>query len=164
MPDIKSAEKAKQIRAFFHQHGRIYIVVDATADDVDVPPQYRGDPALRLVLNVRMPQPIYIRDDALESDFRFGGVPYPCRIPMPRIWAMYVPGRERETGVIWEEDIPEVVRAAAEAAYSAAQKVTTDKPSSKPSQGPKLSVVEGGGASKDDDTKPPTKPTLKVLK
>ncbi len=118
--DFSDAAKAKQIREFFQRHGRIYIVVDATGDDVEVPERFRGDPALRLVLNVRMPQPIYIRTDAIESEFSFGGVPYPCRIPMRRIWAMYVPGREQETGVVWERDVPEIIRAVAQAARASA--------------------------------------------
>ncbi len=121
MPErFSDAAKAKQIRAFFQRHGRIYIVVDATGDDVDVPERFRGDPALRLVLNVRMPQPIHIRSDAVESELSFGGVPYPCRIPMRRIWAMYVPGREQETGVVWEQDVPEIIRAVAQAARASA--------------------------------------------
>jgi len=109
------AAKAKALREYFSKHGRIYIVVDATGDDVRVPEQFRGDPALRLVLNVRMPQPIYIRDDALESDFSFGGVVFPCHVPMARIWAAYLPEGDLDQGLVWEDDVPEVIRAVVEA-------------------------------------------------
>ena len=67
------AAKAKQLREYFAEHSRIYIVVDATSDDVDLPDSLKGDPALRLILNSRMPQMIHIREDALESNFSFSG-------------------------------------------------------------------------------------------
>lgn len=108
--DISDKAKAQQLRAFFNRYGRIYIVVDATREDVQVPEHLKGDPALRLVLNVRMPQPIYIHDDALESDFSYSGRVFPTRIPMRSIWAAYVPNQELEDGILWEKDMPEGVR------------------------------------------------------
>jgi len=108
--NIADAAKARQLREFFQKHGRIYIVVDATSDEVDIPGFLRGDPALRLVLNVRMPQPIHIRDDMLESDFSFSGQVYTCRIPMQSIWAAYLPEGDMDHGIVWEEDVPETIR------------------------------------------------------
>ena len=113
-----NAAKAKKLNAFFQQHGRIYVVVDATSDEVIVPNFLKGDPALRLVLNMRMPQPIHIRDDALESDFSFSGQVYTCRIPMDRIWAAYLPEGDMESGIVWEEDVPETIRAVVNAVRS----------------------------------------------
>ncbi len=111
-----NAAKAKQLRDFFQQHGRIYIVVDATHDDVNVPDFLKGDPALRLVLNHRMPQPIYIRDDALTSDFSFSGQTHACYIPMAYIWAAYQPEGDMEQGLIWEDCVPETIRVVVNAA------------------------------------------------
>ena len=85
------AAKAKELRDYFNRYGRIYIVVDATGDDVVLPDNLKGDPALRLVLSLRMPQQIHIRDDRLDSDFSFSGQIYACRIPMHTIWAAYQP-------------------------------------------------------------------------
>ncbi|NOR72493.1 MAG: hypothetical protein GQ467_01285 [Mariprofundaceae bacterium] len=113
-----NAAKAKKLKEFFQQHGRIYIVVDATSDEVVVPGFLKGDPALRLVLNMRMPQVIHIREDALESDFSFSGQSYTCRIPMSRIWAAYLPEGDMEQGIIWEEDVPETIRAVVSAVRS----------------------------------------------
>lgn len=112
------AAKAKQLREFFSKHGRIYIVVDASSDDVDVPEEFRGDPALRLVLNQRMPQPIYIREDAVSSDFSFSGRVYPCRIPMHAIWAAYLPEGALEQGIVWDADVPEMIRTMVQAVRS----------------------------------------------
>jgi len=109
--DFSSKAKAKQLRDFFSDNGRIYIVVDATADAVDVPEFLKGDPALRLVLNTRMPQPIYIRDDAVASVFSFSGQSHDCHIPLQHIWAAYHPDRDLESGLVWEDAVPEMIRA-----------------------------------------------------
>jgi stringent starvation protein B len=119
-----NAAKAKKLNDFFQKHARIYVVVDATSDEVVVPNFLKGDPALRLVLNMRMPQPIYIREDALESDFSFSGQVYTCRIPMDRIWAAYLPEGDMEHGIVWEEDVPETIRAVVNAVRS----LQDDKP------------------------------------
>lgn len=113
-----NAAKAKKLNEFFQKHGRIYVVVDATSDEVIVPSFLKGDPALRLVLNMRMPQPIHIREDALESDFSFSGQVYTCRIPMDRIWAAYLPEEDMEHGIVWEENVPETIRAVVNAVRS----------------------------------------------
>jgi stringent starvation protein B len=65
-----------------------------------------------------MPQPIYIRDDALVSDFSFSGQVHTCRVPMDRIWAAYLPEGDMEHGIVWEEDVPETIRAVVSAVRS----------------------------------------------
>lgn len=121
-----NAAKAKKLNAFFQKHARIYIVVDATGEDVIVPNFLKGDPALRLVLNMRMPQPIHIRDDALESDFSFSGQVYTCWIPMDRIWAAYLPEGDMEHGIVWEEDVPETIRAVVNAVRNLKEEAPDD--------------------------------------
>ncbi|MBL4760601.1 MAG: hypothetical protein JKY80_07105 [Mariprofundaceae bacterium] len=123
-----NAAKAKQLREFFQQHGRIYIVVDATRDDVVVPDFLKGDPALRLVLNSRMPQPIYIRDDALTSDFSFSGQSHTCHIPLAYIWAAYQPDSDLEQGLVWEDCVPESIRVVVNAARGLQDTSTSDEP------------------------------------
>ncbi len=118
---FSDAAKARQLRDYFARHGRVYIVVNASADDVRIPPHLRGDPALRLILNQRMPQPIHIRDDALVSDFSFGGTVYSCHIPMHTIWAVYPAAGELEQGIVWEQDVPEMIRALTQAARDLAE-------------------------------------------
>ena len=116
--EFAGAAKARELREYFSRHGRIYIVVNATLDDVRIPEHLHGDPALRLVLNVRMPQQILIHDEALESDFVFSGAPYHCVIPMHAIWAAYVPEHQLENGMLWEDDVPETIRAVVKAVRS----------------------------------------------
>jgi len=116
--EFAGAAKARELREYFSRHGRIYIVVNTTGDEVLVPDHLRGDPALRLVLNVRMPQHIKITDDCLESDFTFSGVPFHCVIPMQAIWAAYMPEQQLENGMLWEGDVPETIRAVVSAVRS----------------------------------------------
>ena len=148
---FSDAAKAKALREYFARHGRIYIVVDATSDDVLVPESLKGDPALRLVLNSRMPQPIIIRDDRLESEFSFSGKGFACRIPMHTIWAAYLPDAGLEQGIIWDEDVPELIRAIVKAVRgnlpergegSAGSPETDEKePGARPGS---ISVIDGG--------------------
>ncbi len=115
---FSDAAKAKKLRDYFNRHGRIYIVVDATQDDVLVPESLSGDPALRLVLNMRMPQMIHIHDDRLDSDFSFSGQIFSCQIPMHTIWAAYLPEGELEQGIIWDDSVPEMIKAIVQAVRS----------------------------------------------
>ncbi len=116
--EFSGVAKARQLREYFARHGRIYIVVNATDDDVIVPEYLHNDSALRLVLNVRMPQIIIIRDGTLESEFSFSGNLFRCCIPMHAIWAAYVPEQKIEDGILWEEDIPDTIRTVVKAVGS----------------------------------------------
>ena len=131
------AAKARKLHGFFQKHGRIFIVVDATAEAVRVPEYLKGDPALRLVLSVRMPQAIVFNDDALESDLSFSGKIFSCRIPMRCIWAAYVPEQGLDTGILWEADMPDSVRAVVSAArklHEAASRDSDDSPDARPAK------------------------------
>ncbi len=151
-----NAAKAKKLNQFFQKHGRIYIVVDATSDEVIVPNFLKGDPALRLVLNMRMPQPIHIREDALESDFSFSGQVYTCRIPMNRIWAAYLPEGDMEQGIVWEEDVPETIRAVVNAVRSLQNDSATDDEGVEEEVGeqPVVQIEESNEVTTVEDDKP----------
>jgi stringent starvation protein B len=108
--NFTDALKAKQLRNFFYEHKRIFILVDAAAEDVLLPDHLKHDHALPLVLNARMPQPIHIGDSSLESNFSFSGVSHHCVIPMKRIWAAYLPEQDLSSGILWEADMPSSVK------------------------------------------------------
>ena len=176
------AAKAKQLREYFNRHGRVYIVVDATREDVLVPDHLRGDPALRLVLNVRMPQIIRIHDDAVVSDFSFSGQIFSCCIPMHTIWASYLPEGELEQGIIWDDSVPEMIKAIVAGARSAmsdeqatgeeqgtvvdqakAAPVSIAAVDSAPSGSAGMTVIEGG-AKKEPAEKTRKTSHLRVVK
>lgn len=147
------AAKAKQIRELFSRFGRIYIVVDTTAGDVDVPDFLQGDPALRLILNVRMPQPIHIRDHEITSDFSFSGNVHPCRIPMSRIWSAVPADSDMQHGLTWDDDIPETIRVVMQAAFrlseadQLAEEDMTDAAEFESHSRPQLTAIPGNTAS-----------------
>jgi len=167
---FSDAAKAKQLRDYFNRHGRIYIVVDATQGDVSVPDHLRGDPALRLVLNVRMPQMIHIGDDRLDSDFSFSGQVFCCQIPMHTIWAAYLPEGDLEQGIIWDDSVPEMIKTVVQAVRSnvadeASQSETsqakapldsehneqTNPPARNASTHASITVINGGGSKSKSD-------------
>ncbi|MDQ6957505.1 MAG: ClpXP protease specificity-enhancing factor SspB [Mariprofundaceae bacterium] len=144
--EFAGAAKAKQLREYFTRHGRIYIVVNATDDDVIVPEHLHGDPALRLVLNVRMPQAIIIKDGVLESKLSFSGNLFHCSIPMQAIWAAYMPEQQIENGILWEDDIPETIRAVVKAVRGMREENNKDEPENNPDTKPlKPEAKEGQG-------------------
>jgi stringent starvation protein B len=176
---FSDASKAKALREYFSRHGRIYIVVDATSDDVLLPENLKGDPALRLVLNSRMPQPILIHDNRLDSDFSFSGQTYSCQIPMHAIWAAYLPDGALEQGIIWDDDVPELIKAIVQAVRSNMPdnnetKNTEQEGSNKmPSAGNKqdstaaanVSVIDGGTTAGKKANRPGRKTShLRVVK
>jgi len=177
---FSDAAKAKQLRKYFNRHSRIYIVVDATHDEVIVPESLHGDPALRLVLNVRMPQMIKIGDDRLDSDFSFSGQIFSCQIPMHTIWATYLPEGELEQGIIWDDSVPEMVQAIVQSVRSnmsdegvqtlkhKKQATETDNETDgerKIAAASTISVIEGGGGShKTDGAKTRKTSHLRVVK
>jgi len=130
--EFAGAAKAKQLREYFARHGRIYIVVNATDDDVVVPEHLHGDPALRLILNVRMPQAIIIKDDVLESELSFSGNLFHCSIPMQAIWAAYMPEQQIENGILWEDDVPETIRAVVKAVRGMREENSKNEPGNNP--------------------------------
>ncbi len=110
MTTMDDARKAREIRDYFDRYGKIHLIVDATRDDVTVPPHLKGDPALCLLLNVRMPQRIDIGKDGVASCLSFSGQPFSCHVPMAAIWAVYQPQGSLEEGLVWPEAIPSEVQ------------------------------------------------------
>ncbi|MBL4775587.1 MAG: hypothetical protein JKY87_05990 [Mariprofundus sp.] len=158
---FSDAAKAKKLRDYFQRHGRIYIVVDATQDDVLVPESLSGDPALRLVLNIRMPQTIHINDDRIDSVFSFSGQTFACQIPMHTIWAAYLPDGELEQGIIWDDSVPEMIKAIVQAVRSnmsdeGVQQMQDKRDEHQASaEHGGITVIEGG--AKNKTTEKPTK-------
>lgn len=142
--EFAGAAKAKQLREYFARHSRIYIVVNATDDDVVVPEHLHGDPALRLVLNVRMPQAIIIKDDVLETKLSFSGNLFHCSIPMQAIWATYMPEQQIESGILWEDDVPETIRAVVKAVRGMREENSKNEPENSPDTEALKPEVKGG--------------------
>ncbi|MDX8376720.1 MAG: ClpXP protease specificity-enhancing factor SspB [Mariprofundales bacterium] len=112
MMDFEHKRKAKQLHDYFMQQGRIFIVVDATQDNVELPQHCLEDPSLRLILNTRMPHRIIIDDKGVHTTLSFGGIAHTCFIPLDSIWAAYFSADEDmfDKGLVWEESMPALMR------------------------------------------------------
>ncbi len=108
--DFSRAAKARSLNDFFDAQGRIYIVVDATREDVTLPDHIKGEVSLHLVLNSKMPQIIEVKAKGVRSRFSFGGISSDCIIPMDAIWAAFVPGGRMDNGLFWQDAMPALVR------------------------------------------------------
>jgi len=168
---FSDAAKAKQLRQYFNRYGRIFIVVDATGDDVVLPDSLKGDPSLRLVLNMRMPQQIHIRDDYLDSDFSFSGRIFSCRIPMHAIWAAYQPEGDLEQGLIWDDSVPEIIKSMVHTVRSNLPDDRSGKQTGAPpaevdsrTTATPMTVIDGGANADTDEPRTGKASHLRVVK
>ncbi|MBF0286094.1 MAG: hypothetical protein HQL51_16720 [Magnetococcales bacterium] len=100
--------KDEVIRLLLEHEGRVMLCLDATRPGVSVPRRFAKDPGLRLILNSRMPQPIEIGADSVESELRFGGIPHYCVIPFDALWGVFNP--DTGHGMFWADSMPPAVR------------------------------------------------------
>lgn len=92
------------------ERGAVLVHVDARRDDVVVPTRFKGDPRLILRFGYRLTPAIVdlvIDDAGIGGTLTFGGMPFFCRLPWTGVYAVVVEGEQR--GMVWPEDIPEVV-------------------------------------------------------
>lgn len=78
-----------------------HIVVDAAVDGVQVPSQYVRDGKLVLNIADSATQGLSLGNDAVEFSARFGGVPFPIRIPLRAVLGIYA--RESGEGMIFTD-------------------------------------------------------------
>ncbi|MBF0425300.1 MAG: hypothetical protein HQL66_05735 [Magnetococcales bacterium] len=154
--------KGEVIRTLLEREGRVMLCVDATCKGVEVPRRFASDTELRLILNVKMPQPIEIGPRTVESELRFGGIPHYCIIPYEALWGAFNP--DSGQGMLWPEAMPEMVRKGYLAAQGAidggrgsgvANPLGHIKPVSGlagkgSGEGPRLAVIEGGAPAQSE--------------
>lgn len=71
-----------------------YVVVDAEADKVQVPTQYIQDGRIVLNISPTAIRDLFISNESLSFNARFGGTPYEIYAPMHAVVAIYA----KETG------------------------------------------------------------------
>jgi len=82
-----------------------YLLVAADSSRVQVPVEYVSDG--KIVLNV---SPLAVRDldlgiDEVTFSGRFGGRPFPIRVPLPSVLAIYA--KETGEGMVFEPEYPQ---------------------------------------------------------
>lgn len=78
-----------------------HIVVDASQEGVQVPAQYVRDGKLVLNIGASATQGLSLGNDAVEFSARFGGVPFPIRVPLRAVLGIYA--RESGEGMIFTD-------------------------------------------------------------
>ncbi len=137
-----------------------YVVVDAAAAGVRVPPQVVRDGRVVLNLAPRAVAQLEIGNEAITCMARFGGLSQPLVIPIVAVQAIYA--RENGQGMLLAADAPGAVAGPGPGAPSAPapppalQAVPTSQDESAP--------TEGGNDDEPDKPRPKGKPSLHVVK
>lgn len=85
---------------------KVMLVIDATRDDVQVPPQFKNNPELRLDFSLRFGISDFVYDrQSVRCTLSFGGKGFYCVIPWPAILMMYA--HETRAVVFFDDEILE---------------------------------------------------------
>jgi stringent starvation protein B len=78
-----------------------HIVVDASHEGVQVPSQYVTEGKVVLNIGLGATQGLSLGNEVIEFSARFGGVPFPIRIPLRAVLGIYA--RESGEGMIFTD-------------------------------------------------------------
>lgn len=79
-----------------------YILVNAFADDVEVPQEHVKDGQIILNISPSAVQSLFIRSEAIEFDGRFAGIPKRVYVPISAVMGIYA--KENGQGMIFDPD------------------------------------------------------------
>lgn len=79
-----------------------YIVVNAFEDDVEVPQEHVKDGQIILNISPSAVQDLFIRDEAVEFDGRFAGIPKRVFVPISSVMGIYA--KENGQGMIFDPE------------------------------------------------------------
>lgn len=154
-----------------------YVVVDATLPGVEVPRQFVQNGQIVLNVAPTAVRDLFMENQAIGFNARFGGQPMQVMIPTPALIAIYA--RENGAGMVFGhepelEDGTESLHDIEDEDNASAKKEPSAKGKREPSAKPELSITEpvskDGDHSKtsseasDKDAKSKKKPTLRVVK
>ena len=117
-----------------------YILVNAFADDVEVPQEHVKDGQIILNISPSAVQSLFIRTEAVDFDGRFAGIPKRVYVPIAAVMGIYA--KENGQGMFFDSE------------------ANLPKP-------PSPSGVDNSGDKKSADSKPSNpgkKPALRVVK
>lgn len=79
-----------------------YIVINAFEDDVEVPQEHVKDGQIILNISPSAVQDLFIRDEAVEFNGRFAGIPKRVYVPTSSVMGIYA--KENGQGMIFDAD------------------------------------------------------------
>lgn len=111
MPHNSREEKRRHLDEMLqHGHGMVMVHMDPRREGVQVPPQFAGDPVLRLNLAYGFNLPaLDVDEDGIFAMLSFGGHRFGCSMPWDAVFALTMPD-EAHAGVVWPEDLPHELR------------------------------------------------------
>ena len=83
------AQTKRELLLEILEQGMAMVQVDARHDDTQVPSHLVGDPDLRLNLSYRFQGGLAVEEAEVRSTLSFGGQPFPCVLPLDRIYMMF---------------------------------------------------------------------------
>ncbi len=142
-----------------------YLVVDATQPGVEVPRQFVQNGQIVLNVAPTAVRDLFMENQAIGFNARFGGQPMQVMIPTPALIAIYA--RENGAGMVFGHE-PELDAAGFEEQDDEAGEAGTDTESAKPELTLTEPTSEQASSQSSDkascDDKPKKKPTLRVVK
>lgn len=79
-----------------------YILVNAFADDVEVPQEHVKDGQIILNISPSAVQSLFIRSEAIDFDGRFAGIPKRVYVPIAAVMGIYA--KENGQGMIFDSE------------------------------------------------------------
>ena len=105
MNEVLGQQKRRQLQSMLDQ-GLVMLHLDPRVEGVSVPPQFRGDPVLRLNIAYGFNLPaLDIDATGVYAMLSFSGRNFGCTLPWEAIFAMTAPHDGHE-GMVWPESIP----------------------------------------------------------
>ncbi|WP_404374824.1 ClpXP protease specificity-enhancing factor [Vreelandella aquamarina] len=135
-----------------------YLVVDATQPGVEVPRQFVQNGQIVLNAAPTAVRDLFMENQAIGFNARFGGQPMQVMIPMPALIAIYA--RENGAGMVFGHE-PELDAAESDESETEDEAATD---STKPELTLTEPVAEKEADTGDASEKPKKKPTLRVVK
>ncbi|MFQ5716971.1 MAG: ClpXP protease specificity-enhancing factor SspB [Nitrospinales bacterium] len=134
----RSATDKRDFLLYLLEKGDALVCLDARKPGVKVPANHKGDPTLRLVLNLNFRRPMEITQEGIYATLAFQGRPSRCVVPFESVWAIFEPSLKE--GQVWEESVPKDMAPALEPAAPGSQKT------SEPRGNPFARKVPGGSS------------------
>ena len=117
-----------------------YILVNAFADDVEVPQEHVKDGQIILNISPSAVQSLFIRSEAIDFDGRFAGIPKRVYVPISAVMGIYA--KENGQGMVFdpEANLPNPPSPAG--AEGSPERRKSGSKSSSPAKKPSLRVVK----------------------
>jgi stringent starvation protein B len=129
--------RKKDVALELLKQATVYVHLDPRGEKVQVPAWFKKQPQLVLQIGLNMPIPIpdlQVDDDGLSCSLSFNRSPYFCVIPWASVFALV---GENGRGMVWPDDVPSEVQAAAEKQAKQAKLASVPSPAPAAAAAPK---------------------------